>query len=64
MPEGARVLDTVDGILESEADRLRRWRDDGESSSVSEVDPPDDFDAVIEDRYTTVAEPYHEILDM
>ena len=64
VPEGARVLDTVDGILESEADQLRRWRGDGESFSVSEVDLPDDFDAVIEDRYADVAEHYHEILDM
>jgi hypothetical protein len=64
VPEGARVLDTVDDILESEADQLRRWRGDGESFSVSEVDLPDDFDAVIEDRYADVAEHYHEILDM
>jgi hypothetical protein len=64
VPEGARVLDTVDDILESEADQLQRWQGDGEPLPVSEIDPPDDFDAVIEDRYAIVSQHYHDVLDI
>ena len=64
VPEGAQVLDTVDAILESEADQLRRWQGDGEPLPIPEIDPPDDFDAVIEDRYTIVSQHYHDVLDV
>jgi hypothetical protein len=62
VPESARVLDTVDAILESEADRLQRWQGDGETLPIPAMDSPADFDAVIEDRYGIVSQHYHDVL--
>ena len=42
--------------------QLRRWRGDGEPLPIPVIDPPDDFDAVIEDRYAVVAGHYHDVL--
>jgi len=62
VPEGARILDTVDAILESEADQLRRWQGDGEPLPIPAMNSPDEFDAVIEDRYAIVSQHYRDVL--
>jgi hypothetical protein len=64
VPESARVLDTVDAILDSAAGRLQQWQGDGETLPIPEMDPPDNFDAVIEDRYAIVSQHYHDVLDV
>ena len=42
--------------------QLRRWQGDGESLPIPVIDPPDGFDAVIEDRYAVVSQHYHDVL--
>ena len=42
--------------------QLRRWRGDGEPLPIPVIDPPNDFDAAIEDRYAVVAGHYHDVL--
>ena len=42
--------------------QLRRWRDDGEPLPIPVIDPPEGFDAAIEDRYAVVAGHYHDVL--
>jgi len=60
VPEGADVIETVTDILESEADRLERWQSDAGPFDGVPADLPDEFDAAIEDRYTTFSKHYRD----